>query len=221
MRLLQGASSIGVDARMTPLHPPGNSEAGATEQRDSVRPAFSQSAAPLLHAAVIFDAGRPPNNSQRPLSRRAARATSISGEVSGGAAGGPSKQPRRGSDRNRRRRAGAQRRRRSRLPASFQGCGAFGRGEAAMQPASGNGTRRPLSRSGISEAVASVPNRSPAAPTTAGRSFRHRRRWAAGNAGHLAAHGSVGRDQRVQREREHDEQRAGVGVCARPGQDSA
>jgi hypothetical protein len=41
---------------VTPLHPPDNSEASATEQRDPERPAFSQSAAPLLQAAVILQA---------------------------------------------------------------------------------------------------------------------------------------------------------------------
>jgi hypothetical protein len=48
------ASSIGVDARVTLMHP-GDSEAGASEQRRTVRLAASQSAASLLHAAVILD----------------------------------------------------------------------------------------------------------------------------------------------------------------------
>ena len=39
----------------TPLAAPGNSEAAATEQLDPARPAFSQSAAPPLQAAVVLD----------------------------------------------------------------------------------------------------------------------------------------------------------------------
>jgi hypothetical protein len=35
------ATSIGVDARVRPLHPPGNSEAVAAEEPDRVRPQFN------------------------------------------------------------------------------------------------------------------------------------------------------------------------------------
>jgi hypothetical protein len=45
-----------VDALVTLLDPRGNSEADGTEQRDPVQPAFSQSAAPLLQAAVLLEA---------------------------------------------------------------------------------------------------------------------------------------------------------------------
>jgi hypothetical protein len=46
----------------------------ATEQHDPLRSAFSQIAAPLLQVAVILEPPPPPSNSQRPLSRTAARA---------------------------------------------------------------------------------------------------------------------------------------------------
>jgi hypothetical protein len=44
---LHGASRIGVDARVMALDPHGDSKAG-DQQREPVRPAFSQSAAPRL-----------------------------------------------------------------------------------------------------------------------------------------------------------------------------
>jgi len=49
--------SIDVDASVTPLHPPENSKADATEQHDPMRPTSSQSGAPLLQAAVVLGAG--------------------------------------------------------------------------------------------------------------------------------------------------------------------
>jgi hypothetical protein len=67
-------SSIDVDARVTLLHPPDDSEAGATEQRDPVRPAFSQSVAPLLEAAGLLQRPLPPSNIQRPPLRTLAPA---------------------------------------------------------------------------------------------------------------------------------------------------
>ena len=63
-------SSVG--ASLTPLHTPGNSEAGATEQHDPATTGVSHSAAPPLQAVVLPK--RPPglSHGQRPLSLTAA-----------------------------------------------------------------------------------------------------------------------------------------------------
>jgi hypothetical protein len=68
------ASSIGVDAFVTLLDPPGNSEAGATEQGDPVLSAFTHRAAPPPQAAVVLEAAASLSNSPRPLSGSAAPA---------------------------------------------------------------------------------------------------------------------------------------------------
>jgi hypothetical protein len=52
------ATSIGVEAFVTPLDLPGKSEAGGPGQRHLARPALSQNAAPLLQAAVVARTGR-------------------------------------------------------------------------------------------------------------------------------------------------------------------
>jgi hypothetical protein len=45
---------------MTSLHPPGNSEAGATELSDRTRRAFTNSVAPPPQAAAILDVAAAP-----------------------------------------------------------------------------------------------------------------------------------------------------------------
>lgn len=57
---------------MTLLHPWGDSEAGATEQRDPVR--LSQGIAPLLQAAVVLDAAASAKPRSAPAERNAAPA---------------------------------------------------------------------------------------------------------------------------------------------------
>ena len=52
-RVFLWASSIGVDASVTSLHPPGNSEAGATKHRDSV-PTGATATPPLRHDKEQF-----------------------------------------------------------------------------------------------------------------------------------------------------------------------
>jgi hypothetical protein len=67
------SSSIDVDARVTPLHPPGNPEAGATAQCDCVWAAlWPERLVRALHVAVILEPATSARNNQRPLSRSAA-----------------------------------------------------------------------------------------------------------------------------------------------------
>ena len=115
--MLLRATSIGVDATVTPLHPPGDSEAEGRQQRARARPGIdpercfarpSSSGRPLAQTRPsgrlqtrTARSRRPPLATQQSATRRDPLLSSPRGSgptASGGTAGGPPKQPRREHD---------------------------------------------------------------------------------------------------------------------------